>query len=508
VQNASGVGLYNVAIALSGTASRTVYTDNAGLYLLPNLPAGTYQVTPSKAGVVFAPASREFSFTSGQTITDADFATQDSFNISGQTRDQNGAGLSGVIITLNNGGSQAVAVQTDGNGYYSFDATSGGSYSLTAAKANVSFTPASQTIATLNANKKNIDFTVTQTHTLTVASVNPNSGVNITVTPNDNSSQGSATTQFTRSYNLNTSVSLTAPVTTGSNLFQKWLKDGADYSTDVSTSVTLDANHTMTAVYLTTTVPTPAGQNVAVQLNGVTVSFATVSGAGTTTIMPINPATAGQLPNGYQLTGNSIAFDISTTAVVQPPISVCFSVPSITDATVFGQLRLLHNENGTLVDRTTSQDFNTKIICATVTSLSPFVLASTTVQQLQLLLEESVTPSIQATAVDAVLMVRDPFPVVNPGNLLVGADKNTRVLLFVKNLQLGPGETATGTIVVHVVDAQGQSYDVAAENLFSLSSLDFSQLTFRLPDTLAAGTCTIEVRAHGQVTNLGAIRIK
>ena len=50
VRNARRVGLHNVAIALSGSASRTVYTDNAGLYLLPNLPAGTYQVTPSKAG--------------------------------------------------------------------------------------------------------------------------------------------------------------------------------------------------------------------------------------------------------------------------------------------------------------------------------------------------------------------------------------------------------------------------------------------------------------------------
>ena len=83
MQNANGVGLYNVAVALTGTAARTVYSDNAGLYLLPNLPAGTYQVTPSKAGVVFTPASREFTFNSGQTITDADFATQDSFNISG-----------------------------------------------------------------------------------------------------------------------------------------------------------------------------------------------------------------------------------------------------------------------------------------------------------------------------------------------------------------------------------------------------------------------------------------
>jgi len=54
----------------------------------------------------------------------------------------------------------------------------------------------------------------------------------------------------------------------------------------------------------------------------------------------------------------------------------------------------------------------------------------------------------------------------------------------------------------------GQSYEVAGENLFSLPGFDFSQLSFRLPDALPAGTCTIEIRAHGQVSNLGTIRIR
>jgi hypothetical protein len=263
----------------------------------------------------------------------------------------------------------------------------------------------------------------------------------------------------------------------------------------------------MTAVYLTTTVPTAVSPNLTVPLNGVTVQFANVTVAGTTTIMPINPSAAGQLPSGYQLTGSSIAFDISTTATVQPPISVCFSVPAITDAAFFSQFRLLHSENGMLVDRTSSQDFATETICASVNSLSPFVLVTTSVQQLQLLLEASATPATQATAVDAVLLLRDPFPVVNPANLLTGQDHNTRVLLFVKNVQLGPGETP-GVILVHLVGANSQSYDVPAENLFSLPGFDFSQLTFRLPDTLVPGTCTIEIRSHGQVSNLGVIRIR
>jgi hypothetical protein len=501
-----GLGLGNVAIALSGTASRTVYSDSAGLYLLPNLPAGTYQVTPSRVGAVFSPARREFTFTSGQTITDADFATQDSFNISGQTRAQNGASLSGVTITLNNG-SQPVTVQTDGNGYYAFDAMAGNSYTLTAAKAGLSFTPASKSINGLSANQKNVDFTVTQTHTLTIASANPSSGLTITVSPNDNNSQGSGATQFTRTYALNTNVTLTAPAVVGSNNFLKWQKDGADYSTELSTSVTLDADHTMTAVFLTTSAQTPAGENVAVQLNGVKVTFLSVTAAGTTTITPINPAAAGQLPNGYQLTGNSIAFDISTTATVQPPISVCFHVPAVTDAQGFAQLRILHNENGTLVDRTSRQDFETKMICTSVNSLSSFVLASTTIPLLQLVLEES-TSANHAAALDSVLFLRDPFPVINQQNLLKpGPDRNTRVLVFVKNLQLAANETATA-VVVNLVDSANQSFDIAAENVWVAPNTDFSQISFRLPDTLAPGTCTIQIRVHGQVSNSAFIQIR
>jgi hypothetical protein len=91
------------------------------------------------------------------------------------------------------------------------------------------------------------------TRTLTVASSNPSSGVNITVSPNDNSGSGNGTTLFTRTYNNNTSVNMTAPATAGANTFQKWQRDGADWSTNRTTSVTMDANHTLTVIYLTST---------------------------------------------------------------------------------------------------------------------------------------------------------------------------------------------------------------------------------------------------------------
>jgi hypothetical protein len=104
----------------------------------------------------------------------------------------------------------------------------------------------------------NANFTITggtSTSVLTVASLNPASGVAITVSPNDNSGNGNGATQFTRTYNTNTVVSLTAPATASGNNFQKWQRDGVDFSVNAAVNVTMDANHTMTAVYLSTVTP-------------------------------------------------------------------------------------------------------------------------------------------------------------------------------------------------------------------------------------------------------------
>lgn len=85
---------------------------------------------------------------------------------------------------------------------------------------------------------------------LTVASSNPNSGIPVTVIPSDNNGLSNGTTQFTRTYNQFTTVTLIAANTAGGDLiFLKWQKDGADWSSSTATSVTMDVAHTLTAVY-------------------------------------------------------------------------------------------------------------------------------------------------------------------------------------------------------------------------------------------------------------------
>ena len=126
---------------------------------------------------------------------------------------------------------------------------------------------------------------------------------------------------------------------------------------------------------------------------------------------------------------------------------------------------------------------------------------------IQLLLEEAGPVLNQAAALDSVLFLRDPFPVVNGADLLnLGVDRNTRVLVFVANLQLLPDETSS-SVIVNLVDSNNQSYDVPAEDVRPVSNLAFVQVTFRLPDNLAVGTCTVTIKAHGQVSNAGTMRI-
>jgi hypothetical protein len=127
---------------------------------------------------------------------------------------------------------------------------------------------------------------------------------------------------------------------------------------------------------------------------------------------------------------------------------------------------------------------------------------------LQLVLDQSGPAANQLAAVDTMLLLRDPFPVVNVSNLLnQGTDRNTRVTLLAANLQLAQGEPSSA-VVVNLTDTNGQSYDIAAADVRSVVNTSFTQVIFRLPDNLPVGTCEIKLKAHNQTSNVGTIRIR
>ena len=114
---------------------------------------------------------------------------------------------------------------------------------------------------------------------------------------------------------------------------------------------------------------------VTVETTAVSLTFSDVATSGETTVTPIDPsATPLPAPGQYAIDG-APACEITTTASFSGPITLCFQ-SAVDDPDVFGALRVLHGENGVWVDRTVSHDYASGQICAEVTSLSPFVIAS------------------------------------------------------------------------------------------------------------------------------------
>ncbi|HEX7333081.1 MAG TPA: SBBP repeat-containing protein [Pyrinomonadaceae bacterium] len=126
---------------------------------------------------------------------------------------------------------------------------------------------------------------------------------------------------------------------------------------------------------------------------------------------------------------------------------------------------------------------------------------------LELLLEESGPTVGHAAALDALLFLRDPFRVSMPEWFpTTASDRNTRVMFFVRGLQLNPGESPAA-VFVQLTASNNQLFAVPAEDVRSVPNVDFAQLIIRLPDALPADTYTVTVRAHSRTSNAGMIRI-
>ena len=152
-----------------------------------------------------------------------------------------------------------------------------------------------------------------------------------------------------------------------------------------------------------------------------------------------------------------------------------------------------------------NQTANGPVWCFTISAsaLTPVPSAP-----MQLLLDSSGPALDQVASLDSLLFLRDPFSVVNGASLLnVASDRSTRVIVFVRNLQLAQNELPS-SVVVSLFDANHQTYDVPAEDVRPMSNTDFAQVIFRLPNNLAVGTCTVTIKAHGQASNTGSMRIR
>jgi hypothetical protein len=235
------------------------------------------------------------------------------------------------------------------------------------------------------------------------------------------------------------------------------------------------------------------GEGVAVapaQLS--TVTFSEVTGSGRTSVVATDLPAGTTAEPGVELLGD-LSYDVSTTATFSGLTTVCFAVPSVTTATEFAKVRVLHKEGDLLVDRTVlgsginAPNFEKRRVCGEVTSLSPFAIGTvdTTAPDATVRLSPSAIAAnkkniVTVNASIAVTDNTDPSPTVTlvsitssePDKGLGKGDQPNDI----HNAQYGTddrefrlrAEHFTGaariyTVVYQVADRYGNSRTVAAE---------------------------------------------
>jgi hypothetical protein len=214
----------------------------------------------------------------------------------------------------------------------------------------------------------------------------------------------------------------------------------------------------------------------------------TDGGSGTVTVDYSTSNGAADAGSDYAATSGTLTFN-------QGEFAKSFNIPINNDGV---------NEGDETINLTLSNPTGGAILGSPTLALLTLKDASA----LYLNLDQSGPDPNQAVALDAVLLLRDPLQVFNAANLLnQSSDRNTRVIIFVNNLQLAPGENPA-SVIVNLIGSNNQIYDVAAEDVRIVPGFNFAQVIFRLPDNLSPGRCTIKVKAHGLESNPGTIPIK
>ncbi|MCR4392628.1 MAG: carboxypeptidase regulatory-like domain-containing protein [Candidatus Acetothermia bacterium] len=262
---------------------------------------------PSGATLTNVSPSSPQTLTAGGTIA---------FTLNFTTTSPQTGRIIGRVVAMGTGqGIVGSLVEATGPSYASTRTVSGGNYTLTVPAGAYTLKVSAdgyqpQTLYNVTVPAGEIaarDFglyPIVTTRNLTVNSLNPNGGVSISVSPNDTGGRGSGATPFTRTYDSNTRVTLTAPATAGGNNFEKWQRNGVDWATTTTTTITMDADYTMTAVYVSPSPPGTGTIQVHATLDGKTwegvINYFRLIGPGTWKVegAAMVPAVFRDLPPG------------------------------------------------------------------------------------------------------------------------------------------------------------------------------------------------------------------
>src|SRR5271166_642383 len=148
----SGAGGTGATVSLTGASTATTTADGSGNFSFTGLVNGSYTVTPTNAGYVFAPASQ--AVTIGGANAPVSFSsTLQTFSISGTI---SGGGGAGATVSLT--GAFTAVTTADGSGNYTFSGLLNGSYAVTPTNTGYVFTPPSQIVVINGSNFTGLNF--------------------------------------------------------------------------------------------------------------------------------------------------------------------------------------------------------------------------------------------------------------------------------------------------------------------------------------------------------------
>ena len=110
-----------------------------------------------------------------------------------------------------------------------------------------------------------------------------------------------------------------------------------------------------------------------------------------------------------------------------------------------------------------------------------------------------------AAAVNALTLVRDPFPLTT---MMLGQTVATRVTLFAKFVDPAPGENLSA-VTVMALDKNQVSHDLPVEFVGKAEGTDeLTQIVVKLPSDLPAGEIFVSVKFRGKGSEIARIRIQ
>jgi hypothetical protein len=427
-------------------------TDSSGDYSFTVPAEGNYTITPVLSHYTFSPAQSIYTNLSANAAAGFS-ATLNRHTISGQVTNATGGALPNVTVALS--GAQTATTLTDNSGNFTFsNLPEGKDYSITVTKQNYSFVS-----GTLAFNALGSDQVARFSGSLVSYNISGKvmaegealDGVLITLS---GSQSGTTTTNSSGTYSFTVTAegNYTVGVSKTHYAFSPQSKSFPSLIRNESFDFSASLNHHTISGQVTT--DTGAGiKDVTIELSGPESRLTTTDASGHFVFANLD---AGET---YAVTPSLPGYEFN-------PVGKMFA------------------------DLSSDQNLG----------LVGFLVP-------QLLLDETGPDPSRAVALDSFLLVSAPFRVQNLASWLsLGADRNTRLIIFAANLDLNPNE-GPSAVVVKLVDGNEQSHEVFAEDVRPLANSNLAQITFRLPDSLADGKCTLTVRFHSLNSNVGTVRI-